>query len=128
MHPRIILYSICGFMWALLYNSFLQLILSYHANFQLKPKTTYFFFTMQRFLKNEIPCKESDQRPHCVSHTARAFLNSSSSFYFRHKLYTSIMSRIPTFRPSSKAVFSHAQHTVPCRSMIFSQRGILSPT
>ena len=26
------------------------------------------------------------------------------------------------------AVFSHAQHTVPCRSMIFSQRGILSPT
>ena len=42
--------------------------------------------------------------------------------------YTSIMSRIPTFSPSSKAVFSHAQHTVPCRSMIFSQRGILSPT
>ena len=26
-----------------------------------------------------------------------------------------------------KAVFSHAQHTVPCRSMIFSQSGILSP-
>ena len=26
------------------------------------------------------------------------------------------------------AVFSHAQHTVPCRSMIFSQSGILSPT
>lgn len=42
--------------------------------------------------------------------------------------YTSIMSRIPTFSPSSKAVFSHTQHTVPCRSMIFSQRGILSPT
>ena len=39
-----------------------------------------------------------------------------------------IMSRIPTFSPSSKAVFSHAQHTVPCRSMIFSQSGILSPT
>ena len=56
------------------------------------------------------------------------FLNSRSSFYFRHKLYTSIISRIPTFRPSSKAVFSHAQHTVPCRSIIFSQRGILSPT
>lgn len=55
------------------------------------------------------------------------FLNSRSSLYFRHKLYTSIMSRIPTFRPSSKAVFSHAQHTVPCRSMIFSQSGILSP-
>ena len=56
------------------------------------------------------------------------FLNSRSSLYFRHKLYTSIISRIPTFRPSSKAVFSHAQHTVPCRSMIFSHSGILSPT
>ena len=56
------------------------------------------------------------------------FLNSRSSLYFHHKLYASIMSRIPTFRPSSKAVFSHAQHTVPCRSMIFSQSGILSPT
>ena len=55
-------------------------------------------------------------------------MNSRSSLYFRHKLYTSIMSRIPTFRPSSKAVFSHAQHTVPCRSMIFPQGGILSPT
>ena len=55
---------------------------------------------------------------------------------FHFKLYradrayfiASIMSLIPTFRPSSKAVFSHAQHTAPCRSMIFSQSGILSPT
>ena len=43
-------------------------------------------------------------------------------FYFHYKLYrtnrtyfmASIMSLIPTFMPSSKAVFSHAQHTLPC--------------
>ena len=64
-----------------------------------------------------------------VYHSQRGFfLNSRSLSYFHYKLYTSIISRIPTFRPSSKAVFSHAQHTVPCRSMIFSQSGILSPT
>ena len=79
------------------------------------------------------PKKKKAEKPEKQEHTpspqqARAFLNSRSSFYFRYKLYTSIISRIPTFRPSSKAVFSHAQHTVPCRSMIFSQSGILSPT
>ena len=36
-----------------------------------------------------------------VYHTQRGlFLHSRSSFYFRHKLYTSTISRIPTFRPS----------------------------
>lgn len=58
-------------------------------------------------------------RPRC--NKRGLFLNSRSSSYFHYKLYASIMSRIPTFRPSSKAVFSHAQHTVPCRSMIFPQ-------
>ena len=56
-------------------------------------------------------------------------------FYFHYKLYktnrtyfmASIMSLIPTFMPSSKAVFSHAQHTLPCWSMIFSQSGMSIP-
>lgn len=56
-------------------------------------------------------------------------------FYFHFKLYgtdrayfiASIISLIPTFMPSSKAVFSHAQHTLPCWSMIFSQSGMSIP-
>lgn len=45
-------------------------------------------------------------RPRC--NKRGLFLNSKSSSYFHYKLYASIMSRIPTFRPSSKAVFSHS--------------------
>ena len=48
--------------------------------------------------------------------------------YSRYKLYTSIINRIPTFIPSSNALFSQAHHTLPCLTIISSQRGILPPT
>ena len=48
--------------------------------------------------------------------------------YSRYKLYTSIISRIPTFIPSSNALFSQAQHTLPCLTIISSQRGTFPPT
>ena len=70
-----------------------------------------------------------EQHPSLCTYTA------VRDFYFHYKLYgtnrtyfmTSIMSLIPTFMPSSKAVFSHAQHTLPCWSMIFSQSGMSIP-
>ena len=70
-------------------------------------------------------------RTHALAVTSEGFSELQEFILFPSQTihyipYTSIMSRIPTFRPSSKAVFSHAQHTVPCRSVIFSQRGILS--
>lgn len=57
-----------------------------------------------------------EHHPHQCTYTA------VRDFYFHYKLYgmdhtyfiASIISLIPTFMPSSKAVFSHAQHTLPC--------------
>ena len=49
-------------------------------------------------------------------------------FVINYTSRTSTISRIPTFRTSSKAVFSQTQHTVPCRSrlLLFSRLSIHS--
>lgn len=63
-----------------------------------------------------------------VSTTGFSISYSRYNSFFRYKLYASIISRIPTFIPSSNALFSQAQHTLPCLTIISSQRGILPPT